>query len=211
MGVSAQRCWSGLTSSAVEIRSTRQTTAHGRRPFPELCASSHRKRLREDLGRVDDHHVAVRMMRDVVRHRPQDALAAGHASVPDDDHLGALLVRNLHQCSSGLSCRQVSLGRDVDLGQPLLCSVDICWAWVRSPCLPASTSGTPSPPWALTTWTVAPKARASTPARSTARSAVSEPSVPTTMDSPFPSRLLSRSRRPGRSAGGAWKLSLPVG
>ena len=80
-----------------------------------------------------------------------------------------------------------------------------CWAWVRSPCLPASTSGTSSPPWALTTWTVAPKARASTPARSTARSAVSEPSVPTTIDSLLASRFLSRSpapplgqERPGR-------------
>ena len=64
------------------------------------------------------------MMRDMVRHRAEHALGARHASVADDDHLRAFVVRNLHQCSPGLPRRQVCLALDAELRQLLLRSVE---------------------------------------------------------------------------------------
>ena len=83
-----------------------------------------RKRLVKELCRRDDQHVAVRMMRDMVRHRPQHTPGAGHAPVADHDHLGATFLRNLDQRPSSLSWQEVSLAFDTEVSQSLLRSSD---------------------------------------------------------------------------------------
>ena len=72
---------------ALDVRpGARRLLAHrSRREEPAAAA-----RLRRCLGAVDDDDRAARIVRDAVRHVPeQELLAAAHADVADDEHVGA--------------------------------------------------------------------------------------------------------------------------
>jgi hypothetical protein len=64
-------------------------------------------------------------MRDAIWHRSQHPPRSRHASVADDDHLGALLVRDPHQRFCRLLRPHVRLAHNPDLCESLLCSIDV--------------------------------------------------------------------------------------
>src|ERR1700722_14607153 len=65
------------------------------------------------------------MMRDPVRYRSKHAPRAGHSPVADDDHLGILLVCDLHQRICRLAGPDVRLALNAARPKPLLRSIDV--------------------------------------------------------------------------------------
>ena len=81
-------------------------------------AEPQRRRVQPPLRRPDDHHAAGSVMRDLVRHAPeQEALGAGHALVADHDQVGALLLGDVEDRVGRVALARVSLHVDARLAQ----------------------------------------------------------------------------------------------
>ena len=71
------------------------------------------RRAPTQLGRPDYQHRAGRVVRDLVRHAAkQEAAAAVHPLVADDDHVGALLVGDGEERFRGVAAARVGLALD---------------------------------------------------------------------------------------------------